>query len=645
MRLKDWMSGLAGRVSAAARRLRSDVRGNVAMMMALAMPVVVMASFGGLDIHRATTVRMNLQDALDAAALAAARSPYSTSEDIQRIGMNALRSNLQAYPDVALLTEQTQFELVEERVVVARAKVNVKAIVANIVLPPYGKLLDDYMLVGASTEVDRATRDLEVALVLDITGSMAGTRLTDLKTAANDLVDLVIPDQPQVNRTRIALVPYSMGVNAGAYAVQARGAIRGPTQISDAKWRTIQKDITGITRANSATLSSSNHGLQVDDFVYIDSISTSSNMAGVFNGRIFKVSSVNTNSFNLQRWNGWSWVNINTSSADSYSSGGKVYKCMVSTCEIVVTSPGHKLSSGEQIRLSNLSGMTGLNGDTRTVSQILDADRFIPTNAFGPSINQNYSTSSSDAVQCLELGCEFYRFPNYYGNRIVKQVSTCVSERQGGNAHSDRAPGGAPVGLAYPSSDNPCLGNVITPLTDDKKLLHDTIGSGSTGYKAVGSTAGQIGVEWGWYMLSPTFGSMFPEDSRPEAANTAQRLKVMVLMTDGEFNTPYCDGVVAGAISGSGDLNQHIRCPTEVNNPFDFSVKTCNAMKSQGYLIYTVGLAINDSAGGPGIDTAKEVMQGCASGPGFVYFPNNGTSLKSAFVAIGRDISQLRISK
>ena len=51
------------------RRLLSDARGNVAMLFGLSLPVLILMTVGGVDIHRASTVRVNLQDALDAAAL------------------------------------------------------------------------------------------------------------------------------------------------------------------------------------------------------------------------------------------------------------------------------------------------------------------------------------------------------------------------------------------------------------------------------------------------------------------------------------------------------------------------------------------------------------------------------------------------
>ena len=120
------------------RRLGSDARGNVALLFGLSLPVLILITVGGVDIHRASTVRVNLQDALDAAALAAARSPYTEAADIQRVGLTALRANLQAYPNVILRTDDTSFVLNSDNVVIARSKVDVKALVANIFLPPNG---------------------------------------------------------------------------------------------------------------------------------------------------------------------------------------------------------------------------------------------------------------------------------------------------------------------------------------------------------------------------------------------------------------------------------------------------------------------------------------------------------------------------
>lgn len=649
MGLLERICGLTAGLRELSRRLSHDTRGNVAMILGFTLPVLLLLSFGGIDLHRLTTVRVNLQDALDAAALAAARSPYEDEESLNRIGRATLRANLAGYSEIRVNDQDLTFALRDEKVIVANARVEVKTVAAHIFLPPYGRLMDEWMPVGAHSEVDRATKDLEVALVLDITGSMAGNRLRDLKQAANDLVDIVIPVEPSVNRTRIALVPYSMGVNAGTYANAARGAIRQKTDISTAAWAFDgTPTLSGITIAGPGVFSASNHGLVNGAFVYVTGVTqktgTGTSLPNLLNNKIFRVANVNGNNFELETGSGSNWTTVNTTGRRAYNGGGQFRRCVIATCEYVVTSDNHGLAVGEDIRMRSLQGLTNFNNDDRRVSTVLDTNQFVPSNAFGPDINQTHTASTGDYVQCLELGCQFYKFTNYNGSTIIKEPSTCVSERHGTYAHTDTPSGTTKVGLTYPSTDNPCLSNTITPLTDDRDLLHSTIGSGSTGYQAVGSTAGQIGIEWGWYMVSQRFGVIFPSDSQPEAASP-DRLKIVILMTDGEFNTPYCDGVVAGAMSGSGDAAQHIRCPTTVSNPFQFAVDTCQAMKNDRVIVYTVGLAISSSTGGAGIDTAKEVMDNCATSPQHAFFPADGGSLKNDFAAIARSISQLRISK
>ena len=89
---KTWIEGIANGAWRLVRRFAGDVRGNVAMLFGLSLPVLILMTFGGVDIHRISTVRVNLQDALDAAALAAARSPYTEDADLQRVGLAALKA-------------------------------------------------------------------------------------------------------------------------------------------------------------------------------------------------------------------------------------------------------------------------------------------------------------------------------------------------------------------------------------------------------------------------------------------------------------------------------------------------------------------------------------------------------------------------
>lgn len=194
-------------------RLGRARQGGVAMMFALAMPPVALMAVAGVDFHRASTVRMNLQDALDAATLAAARSSETTTAGVNRVGLAALRANLANYPGVRLAEGNTAFVLNADGSVDSRAKVTVDTLVADMFL---GGSMD----VGAEASVLRSNNRLEIALVIDNTGSMAsGGRMRAAQDAATNLVDRLAAAaerSPEDDAVRISLVPFSMTVRVGA---------------------------------------------------------------------------------------------------------------------------------------------------------------------------------------------------------------------------------------------------------------------------------------------------------------------------------------------------------------------------------------------------------------------------------------------
>jgi hypothetical protein len=154
------------------------------------------------------------------------------------------------------------------------------------------------------------------------------------------------------------------------------------------------------------------------------------------------------------------------------------------------------------------------------------------------------------------------------------------------------------------------------------------------------STAGQIGLAWGWYMVSPEWSGLFKDASTPAPYSQPRTLKVVIMMTDGAFNSPYCKGVIASdAGSGSGNASDHINCAATNGDPFAQADKLCTNIKKKGVFIYTVGFNVGSDA------KVKKLMSDCATSPEYVYMPANGTQLKVAFRAIAQDINSLRISK
>ncbi len=82
----------------------------------------------------------------------------------------------------------------------------------------------------AAAEVTKSGSSIEVALILDNTASMAGSRITSLKAAAKKFVGIAIWPNQTPYYSKVAIVPYTMGVNVGGtYATLARGSVTSGT--------------------------------------------------------------------------------------------------------------------------------------------------------------------------------------------------------------------------------------------------------------------------------------------------------------------------------------------------------------------------------------------------------------------------------
>ena len=144
-------------------------------------------------------------------------------------------------------------------------------------------------------------------------------------------------------------------------------------------------------------------------------------------------------------------------------------------------------------------------------------------------------------------------------------------------------------------------------------------------------------------MISPNFAYLFPGEGKPAnygAIHLGQEvLKVVIIMTDGDFNTIYHSGVVANnSTSGSGDDEHKINQAGTNGSAFDQAQALCTAMKAEGVKVYTVGLELAT------LPAATTFVNNCATDADHVYLPESGTQLRQAFQDIARQVSNLRIS-
>ena len=188
------------------RRFRTDRRGNFATIFALSAIPLVVAAGAAIDISRAYIVENRLNAALDAAALAVGGATGKTQAQLEEIA--------QAYFDANYPAEKLG---VPGAVTVVQSGSDVILTVsAELPTSLMGIVGIDTLSVGASSQVTRQGRKLELALVLDVTGSMSsGGRMTALKDASKLLLQILEDSGAPAGEIKVSIVPFDTAINVG----------------------------------------------------------------------------------------------------------------------------------------------------------------------------------------------------------------------------------------------------------------------------------------------------------------------------------------------------------------------------------------------------------------------------------------------
>jgi Flp pilus assembly protein TadG len=491
-----------------ARRLHRESSGNVAMMFAL----LVIPLTGGIglaiDMGRIYHVAMHTQGALDSAALAAGRVAQVEKTDM----LNKASKSASAFYDQAKPTDVVQTSIAfapnaheTEFTVTATSWVKTPFLA---VLDLFGHTAPQSDAPPGCTSTFACTKvvstataqiclncsdvgggnaddgtNLEISMMLDVTGSMGGDKIVDLQAAAKDLIDIVVWGDQSKYTSRVALAPFAPTVNVGDYFTKITG-------------KSDREDNDGKENRN----------------IHYPAICLNANGS---------VKNECSNKEGQKTYNKPKYI-------------AKYAKCVV-----------------ERSGLLNLLKYTDS----------------APKNDYLPTWN--------DAQQTMETTCE-------------------------------------------PSA-------AIVPLTSDRTKLKNAI----DGFKASGTTAGQLGTAFAWYLLSPNWSTVWPAESEPTAYGTPKVKKIAVLMTDGEYNTLLGEQYDDGSAKATEALNH--------------AKSLCSAMKwkllpsDPNIEIYTVGFKLTTKA-------SKAMLKNCATSDDHYYETSSGDGLKSAFRDIALKISRLRLT-
>lgn len=598
-------------------RFGADERGVFGVIFAV-MAIVIVA-FGGavVDYVSIQQAKTRAQVALDAAALALHPKIFTQSEDDIRKTAKALVLERLAGSAIVADVDSAKYDRVKGTLELTGS---VKIDTAFVRLVGVNTLQ-----AGLLSEVTRGARNIEVAVALDTTGSMSGQKIKDLRTATTDLINIIVKDEQTPTYSKLAMAPYAANVNVGGYADAVRGTPPAPKAITNITWASAAAlTITAATRSPVTITTSANHGLSTGDWVYVDSIGAGS-MTQI-NATVYKVRKTSNTQFVLTNSSG---VDIAGSNYSTFvaSSGGKVTRCSRANCEVEVTSASHGFTNGQYVYVTGVGGMTQLNNKT-----------FAVANASTNTLTLTGSTpggtyTSGGSLYCTLVGCQYYYFTAQNGTAQTYQISTCVTERVS-HAYDDTKPSITPVGPNYPSSSVPCVTPQIIPLTDSRT----TLTTAAAALPASGTTAGQIGLAWAWYLVSPEFAYLFPEKSRPGAYDDPNLSKFVVLMTDGYFNTAYCNGVLSKDSTEVGSTSVRNNCVAPNGGGWTQASKLCEAIRAKATL-FTVGFDIDSDL------ATQDLMRKCAGNSDNFYLASNGEQLKAAFREIANRISVLRVSE
>ncbi|KQQ81967.1 pilus assembly protein [Aureimonas sp. Leaf324] len=202
--------------------------GNVAMIFALTLPVIVVVTGMTVDTSQVEEAKWSLQSSSDAAALGAAKQFGKTQDPVQleKWAKSLFFANEGKDDKDTRFTYEGVTRVEGNNVVRVSATRDVPTFFGKAVKAVTGGKVDlETWHLSVASEVIVANRTVELALVLDNSGSMqnppvGGTtpKITTLKDASQKLVKQMLSAYPQANSTdpvRISVVPFAASVNVG----------------------------------------------------------------------------------------------------------------------------------------------------------------------------------------------------------------------------------------------------------------------------------------------------------------------------------------------------------------------------------------------------------------------------------------------
>lgn len=187
--------------------------GNVAVLFALAiLPIMAVIGFA-VDLNRSKNARLHTQDALDAAVLAAAKLMQTKGDiaDVDGQVTDMFKANMKQIGMELTCANPVTTKSISDRTLSAKVDCDLE----TRIMPMFGT---DELKFSRVSKAAYSINKLEVAFMFDVSGSMKGTKLTDLKKSAKDALDILF-DLPAAatGDLRVGITSFATSVNVGTH--------------------------------------------------------------------------------------------------------------------------------------------------------------------------------------------------------------------------------------------------------------------------------------------------------------------------------------------------------------------------------------------------------------------------------------------
>ena len=548
---------------------------------------ILMLTMGGIsiDLMRHEMERTQLQATLDSAVLAGAGAPAgATKSDIKAIVEDFFAKSGKA-DYLNNLSEDDIVATLNSRRVPATANMTINTYLM--------KLMGVTTLnAGGGATAEVRTPKLEVALVLDVSGSMSGTKLTNLKSAAKSFVTTIL-NSAESGDTVISVVPFSWTVAPGEAIYTAMQANINDTHDYSSCLRFTANDYSdAYIDPLKSELEPPKYDQQIYTSVYGDFDALSSGWRSCFNNDYAEVLAYSMSESDLHG-------KIDLMQASGNTSGHIGMKWGAALLDPKFQDVATSLIN-QEVMDSSLTNVPAPYGEPDTMKVIVMMGDGANTTSYYFDQNSAYRGPNSELFELKFQEMEFDYARHKYRDRTSDDESKCTRSRW----------------ICYYAPTGPA--EYTFYLRDANRFNND--GDVQDGYYSISEEIWLNEDEFAEVKENPEF----VEDRRLDWEEAWGHMSPNYYgNTTGDWG-PWNDYVGSESVNGSTKN-------TRMSN-------ICTATKTQGVTVYTIGFEVPENG------TAETELRNCASSV-VNYYRASGVNITDAFGSIASNVQNLRLTQ